>query len=140
MERNLCVIVSTFLIFMFADELGNSWMCFLSCTIWLMLKKKTMADFRYKSSKPWIIDNINLTQEFSSSIFNDFRYQLIKSLDCCRFLSIDYSRYLRSSQEKQIHEKEKFSTFAESEPLGNSKFQLNMSSLDKHFFGDKVSY
>ena len=37
-----------------------------------------MADFRYKSLKPWKIDNIDLTQQFSLSIFTDFRYQSIK--------------------------------------------------------------
>ena len=37
-----------------------------------------MADFRYKSLKSWKIDNIDLTQQFGSSIFTDFRYQSIK--------------------------------------------------------------
>ena len=37
-----------------------------------------MADFRYKSSKPWKIDNIDLTQLLSLSIFTDFRCQTIK--------------------------------------------------------------
>ena len=34
------------------------------------------------------IDNIDLTYQFSLSIFTDFRYQSIKSLDCYHFLSI----------------------------------------------------
>ena len=37
-----------------------------------------MADFRYKSIKSWKIDNIDLTQQSSLSIFTDFRYQSIK--------------------------------------------------------------
>ena len=37
-----------------------------------------MAYFRYKSLKSWKIDNIDLTQQFSLSIFTDFRYQSIK--------------------------------------------------------------
>ena len=41
-------------------------------------KKTTMADFRYKSLKPWKIDNIDLTQLLSLSILTDFRYQSIK--------------------------------------------------------------
>ena len=41
-------------------------------------KKTTMADFRYKSLKSWKIDNIDLTQQFGSSIFTDIRYQSIK--------------------------------------------------------------
>ena len=34
--------------------------------------------YRYKSLKSWKIDNIDLTQQFSLSIFTDFRYQSIK--------------------------------------------------------------
>ena len=34
------------------------------------------------------IDNIDLTYQFSLSIFTDFRYESIKSLDCYHFLSI----------------------------------------------------
>ena len=41
-------------------------------------QKTTMADFRYKSIKSWKIDNIDLTQQSSLSIFTDFRYQSIK--------------------------------------------------------------
>ena len=41
-------------------------------------QKTTMADLHYKSLKPWKIDNIDLTQQFSLSIFSDFRYQSIK--------------------------------------------------------------
>ena len=37
-----------------------------------------MADFRYKSIKSGKIDNIDLTQQLSLSIFTDFRYQSIK--------------------------------------------------------------
>ena len=41
-------------------------------------QKTTMADFRYKSIKSWKIANIDLTQQFSLSIFTDFHYQSIK--------------------------------------------------------------
>ena len=34
--------------------------------------------YRYKSLKSWKINNIDLTQQFSLSIFTDFRYQSIK--------------------------------------------------------------
>ena len=37
-----------------------------------------MAGFRYKSLKSWKIDDIDLTQRFSLSIFTDFRYKTIK--------------------------------------------------------------
>ena len=41
-------------------------------------KKTIMSDFRYKRLKLWKIHNIDLTQQFSLSIFTDFRYQSIK--------------------------------------------------------------
>ena len=37
-----------------------------------------MEDFRYKSLKPWKIENIDLTEQFSLSIFTNFLYQSIK--------------------------------------------------------------
>ena len=37
------------------------------------------------------IDNIDLTHQINLSIFTDFLYQSVKSLDRCRFLSIDYA-------------------------------------------------
>ena len=37
-----------------------------------------MAGFRYKSLKSWKIDDIDLTQRFSLSIFTDFRYKTVK--------------------------------------------------------------
>ena len=60
-----------------------------------------MADFRYKSLKSWKIDNIDLTQQFSLSIFTDFGHQSIKSVDCYRFLSIDYSGWY-STEKKAL--------------------------------------
>ena len=64
----LCLLISYY-----------SWMCFLSCTIWLMPKKKQRCrTYRYKSLKSWKDDNIDLTQQFSISISTDFRYQSIK--------------------------------------------------------------
>ena len=41
-------------------------------------KKQQCRTYRYKSLKSWKIDNIDLTQQFSLSIFTDFRYQSIK--------------------------------------------------------------
>ena len=41
-------------------------------------QKTTMADFHYKSIKSWKIDNIDLIQQSSLSIFTNFRYQSIK--------------------------------------------------------------
>ena len=70
----MCEIVSTFLIFMFVDQL-------LLVNVFSLLSnscQKTMADVRYKSLKSQKIDNIDLIQQFSLSIFTDFRYQSIK--------------------------------------------------------------
>ena len=69
-EKVVCAIVSTFLIFMFADQLllVDANLC----------QKSTMADFRYIPLKSWKIDNIDLTHQFSISIFNDFHCQSIK--------------------------------------------------------------
>ena len=52
--------------------------CVFSAVLSNSCQKTTMADFRYKSIKSWKIDNIDLTQQFSLSIFTDFRYQSIK--------------------------------------------------------------
>ena len=41
-------------------------------------QKTTMADFHYKSIKSWKIDNVNLTQKSSLSIFTEIHYQSIK--------------------------------------------------------------
>ena len=75
--KPVCNSDSTFLIFMFVDQLllGDvfSAVLFNSCQI-----STTVADFRYKSLKSRKIDNIDLTQQFSLSIFTDFRYQSIK--------------------------------------------------------------
>ena len=40
--------------------------------------KQQGRTYRYKSLKSWKIHNIDLTQQFSLSIFTDFRYQSIK--------------------------------------------------------------
>ena len=37
-----------------------------------------MSDIHYKSLKSWKIDNIDVRQQFSLSIFSDFRCQSIK--------------------------------------------------------------
>ena len=68
----MCEIVSTFLIFMFVDQL-------LLVNVFSLLSnscQKTMADVRYKSLKSQKIDNIDLIQQFL--FFTDFRYQSIK--------------------------------------------------------------
>ena len=76
-DKPVCVIVSTFFIFMFVEQLifveVFSQLYYLTHA-----KKQTMADFRYKSINSWKIDNIDLTQQSSLSIFTDFRYQSIK--------------------------------------------------------------
>ena len=76
-EKLVCVIVSTSLIFMFVDQL---FVDMFSQLYYLTYAKKQpqRRDFRYKSLKLWKIDNIDLTQQFSLSIFTDFRYQSIK--------------------------------------------------------------
>ena len=77
-EKLVCVIVSTFLIIFHVcwvvDICGGVFSAVLSNSC----QKTTMADFRYKSIKSWKIDNIDLTQQSSLSIFTDFRYQSIK--------------------------------------------------------------
>ena len=69
--------------------LWQQWMCFRNCTIYLMQKQNQCRTYRYKSLKSWKINNIDLTQQFSLTIFTDFRYQSIKitwllsiSIDC----------------------------------------------------------
>ena len=45
----------------------------------LSCQKTTMEDLRYQSLiKPWKVDNIDLTHQFSLSVLTDFRYQSIK--------------------------------------------------------------
>ena len=76
-EKLVCVIVSTFLIFMFVEQL--IFVEVFSQLYYLTHAKKiTMADFHYKSIKSWKINNIDLTQQSSLSIFTDFHYQSIK--------------------------------------------------------------
>ena len=45
---------------------------------WCQKTKQQCWTYRYKSLKSWKIDNIDLTQQFSLSIFTDFRYKSIK--------------------------------------------------------------
>ena len=73
----MCVIVSTSLIFMFVDQL---FVDMFSQLYYITYAKKQpqRRDLRYKSLKSWKIDNIDFTQQFSLSIFTDFRYQSIK--------------------------------------------------------------
>ena len=70
------VKVSPFVIFMFFI-ISFSWV-FSQLYYLAYAKRTTMADFRYKSLKSWKMDDIDLTQQFSLSIFTDFRYQSIK--------------------------------------------------------------
>ena len=80
-EQFACVIVSKCLIFMFVEQLileVDIRGCVFSAVLSNSCQKTTMADFRYKSIKSWKMDNIDLTQQFSLSIFTDFRYQSIK--------------------------------------------------------------
>ena len=76
-ENLASVIVSTFLIFMFVDQL-------LLVDVFSQLyyvtyvNKQQCRTYRYKSIKARKIDNIDLTQQFSPSVSTDFRYQSIK--------------------------------------------------------------
>ena len=73
----MSVIVSTFLIFMFVDQL-------LLVDVFSQLyslayaKQQQCRTYRYRSLKARKIDTTDLTQQFSLSIFTDFRYQSIK--------------------------------------------------------------
>ena len=84
----LSLIVSTFLIFMFVDQLL---LVYAFSQLWYLTyaKKQLCRTYRYKSLKSWKIGNIYLTQQFRLSILNDFRYQSIKMT--WLLLSIDYS-------------------------------------------------
>ena len=76
-ENLVSVIVSTFPIFMFVDQLllvdVFSQLYYLT-----VAKKQQCRTYRYKSLRSWKIDNIDLTQQFDFSIFTNFRYQSIK--------------------------------------------------------------
>ena len=67
-ENLVSVIVSTFLIFMFVDQLllvdVFSQLYYLTYA-----KKQQCRTYRYKSLKSWKIDTIDLTQQFSLPIF-----------------------------------------------------------------------
>ena len=76
-EKLVCVIVPTFLIFMFVDQLLLVDVRSKPAVLFNLFQKTTMADLRYKSLKSWKIDNIDLTQQFSR-FFTDFRYQSMK--------------------------------------------------------------
>ena len=79
-ENIVSVIVSTFVLFMFVDQLSlvdvfsQQYVLFN----WCQKTKQQCWTYRYKSLKSWKIDNIDLTQQFSLSIFTDFRYKSIK--------------------------------------------------------------
>ena len=84
-EKLVCVVVSTFLIFMFVGQLLLVGV--FSRLYYLTFAKKTkLADFHYKSLKSWKINNSDLTQQFNLSIFTDF-YQLtapgVNTLGAC---------------------------------------------------------
>ena len=88
-EKLVCVIVLTFLIFMFVDQLLLVDVRSQSAVLFNLSQKTAMADFRYKSLKSWKIDNIDLTQQFRLSIFTDFRYQSTKN----HLIATDFHRY-----------------------------------------------
>ena len=85
-ERNLSVWQFPNVSFSCLLSSWYSWMCFLSCTN--SCQKTTMADFRYKSIKSWKIANIDLTQQFSLSIFTRFPL----SIDKNHFIATDFYR------------------------------------------------
>ena len=63
---------------MFVDQLLLVDVFSQLCCLSHAKKTTTVADFRYKSLKSRKIHNIDLTQQFSLSIFIDLRYQSIK--------------------------------------------------------------
>ena len=71
-------MVSTFLIFMFVDHLSLVHVFSKLYYSNFSQKTTTKAGFRYKLLKSWEIDNIDFTQQFSLSIFTDFRSPIIK--------------------------------------------------------------
>ena len=74
----MSVIVSTFLIFMFFDQLLHVDV-FSQLYSLTYAKQQQCRTYRYKSLKSRKIDAMDLTvQQFSLSIFTDFRYQSIK--------------------------------------------------------------
>ena len=76
-ENLVSAMVSTFLIFMSVDQLLLVDL-FSQLYYLTYAKKQQCRTWRYKSLKSWKIDTIDLTQQFSLSIFTDFRYQSIK--------------------------------------------------------------
>ena len=52
--------------------------CVFSAVLSNSCQEITLANFRYTSLKSWKIDNIDLTRQFSLSIFTNFRYQSLK--------------------------------------------------------------
>ena len=72
-ENRVSVIVTTFFIFMFVDQLL---LVDVFSQLYYLTENATKQQgrtYRYKSLKSWKIDNIDLTQQFSLSIFTDFR-------------------------------------------------------------------
>ena len=60
--------------------------------------------YRYKSLKSLKIDNIDLTQQFSLSIFIDFRYQSIKITWLLSiFIDTDFYRLTTPGQQHKIY-------------------------------------
>ena len=86
-ENLVSVIVSTFLICMFVDQLLLDRGCVFSAVLFnLFQKNQKCRIYRYKSLKSWKIDNIHLKQ------FIDFhRFPL--SIDKNHLIAIDFYRY-----------------------------------------------
>ena len=75
-EKVVCVIVSTFLIFIFANQLLLVDVFSYSCP------KTTMADFRYISLKPWKIDKNHLITTYFYRLTTPGNLESSKNLDC----------------------------------------------------------
>ena len=85
-ENLVTVIVSTFLIFMFVDQLLLVDVFSQLYYLTYAKKNKKCRTYRYKSLKSWKIDNIHLTR------FIDFhRFPL--SIDKNHLIAIDFYRY-----------------------------------------------
>ena len=87
----VCVIVSTFLIFMFADQLLLVDLFSYSCP------KTTMADFPYISLKPWKIDKNHLITTYFYRLTTLGNLESSKNLDCKTVRIFAYSSTLEQS-------------------------------------------
>ena len=97
-------------------------------------KKQQCRTYRYKSLKSWKIDNIDLTQQFSLSIFTDFRYQSIK---ITWLLSIFIDWLLRAYAARSGFAAKSHSTTTQYRQLAG--YQITQSRFSAHCFRYRCS-